>query len=195
MNMRIYKMKNIALTIALLICLTLIGCSDTSNSYNETTAEFDSINLPDSELRVAQIKFYKKGVVTSEILAEKIKKFDAEDSTLAYVLDIKVLDSLGNATSTITGDSGIIKEVKGAVQIYGNVIVTTDDSTKLETEYLWWNSYTNRIKSDAFVRITKQDDVVVSGWGLDADNQLKSFKILNRVSGEVKNPNKLESGK
>lgn len=187
-------MKKDILKITLLFCLAIIGCTDSNNSPAKITAEFDSINLPDSELRIAQIKFYKKGNMTSEILADKIVKFDDEDSTLAYTLDIKILDSLGTATTTITGDSGIIKEVQGAVQIYGNVVVRTEDSTKLETEYLWWNSYTNRIKSDAFVRITKHGDII-SGWGLDADNQLNSFKILNQVSGEVTDPEKLESDK
>ena len=185
-------MKSHILKIAFLLSLLIVGCTDSNNSTEKITAEFDSINLPDSELRVAQIKFYKKGNITSEILADKIVKFDDEDSTLAYTLDIKILDSLGMATSTITGDSGIIKEAQGAVQIYGNVIVITNDSTKLETEYLWWNSYTNRIKSDAFVRITKNGDII-SGWGLDADNKLNSFKILNQVSGEVSDPEKLET--
>ncbi len=180
------------LYIIVILSITLLSCSDKSSSTNEMSSEVDSILLPDSELRVAQIKFYKRGAMTSEIIAEKIIKFDAQDSMLAYVLDIKMLDTLGNATTTITGDSGIIKEVKGAVKIYGHVIVLTDDSTKLETEYLWWNSYTNRIKSDAFVRITKHGDVI-SGWGLDADNKLNSFKILNQVSGEVADPERLET--
>ncbi len=186
------EMKNMYKYIIVFASLTILGCSDTSNSTQEMTTEFDSINLPDSELRVAQIKFFKKGEITSEILAEKVVKFDAEDSMLAYVLDIKMLDSLGNTTTTIKGDSGIIKEVQGAVKIYGHVVVITHDSTKLETEYLWWNSYTNRIKSDAFVRITKHGDII-SGWGLDADNKLNSFKILNQVSGEVADPEKLET--
>ncbi len=186
------KMKQMILHIIAIASLTLISCSDSSKSTDEMSVEFDSILLPDSELRMAQIKFFKKGETTSEIIAEKIKSFDTKDSMLAYVLHIKILDSLGNATTTITGDSGIIKEVQGAVQIYGHVLVITDDSTKLETEYLWWNSYTNRIKSDAFVRITKQGDII-SGWGLDADNKLNSFKILNQVSGEVADPGKLET--
>ncbi len=184
-------MKKQILYIITVLSLSLISCSDRNNTSEKLTSEFDSIKLPDSELRVAQIKFYKKGEMTSEILAEKIIKFDAQDSMLAFVLDIRILDSLGNSTTTITGDSGIIKEVQGAVQIYGNVVVITDDSSKLETEYLRWNSYTNRIKSDAFVRITKQGDVI-TGWGLDADNRLNSFKILNQVSGEVVDPEKLE---
>jgi len=186
-------MKSFTIYILALLLMTLIGCSDKSNSSQEMTAEFDSISLPDSELRIAQIKFYKKGVITSEILSDKIINFDAKDSMLAYTLHIKILDSLGTATTTISGDSGIIQEVQGAVKIYGHVIVITDDSTKLETEYLWWNSDTNRIKSDAFVRITRQGEAVISGWGLDADNQLKSFKILNQVSGEISDPERLDT--
>lgn len=170
--------------ISMLITFLAVNCSN-NNSSGNTVVTDDSLKLPDSEVRIARIQLYKKGEVTAEILSDKIIKFDAQDSTMAYKLDINIFDSLGQSTTKIIGDSGIIREGRGIVNIYGNVVVNINDTTILETDYLWWNSNNNRIKSDAFVRITRGKDVI-TGWGLDADNKLNSFKILNQVSGEIK---------
>lgn len=193
MNSEWIKMKY--LTVYIIIALLISGCSGSDSTLNDKSALSDSVNLPDSEVLVAQIQLYKKEGMTAEIYSEKIIKFDDEDSTLAYDLNIRILDSIGNVSTNIVGDSGIIRDVMGIVHIYSNVRVVTDDSTTLETEYLWWNSNSNRIKSDAFVRITTEAGDIITGWGLDADNQLKSFKILNQVSGEVADPEKYESNK
>jgi LPS export ABC transporter protein LptC len=167
----------------MLIAILTVSCSN-KNIDGDTVATDDSLKLPDSEVRIARIQLYKKGEVTAEILSDKIIKFDAQDSTMAYKLDINIFDSLGQATTEITGDSGVIREGRGIVNIYGNVVVIINDTTRLDTDYLWWNSNNNRIKSDAFVRITRGSDVI-TGWGLDADNKLNSFRILNQVSGEI----------
>lgn len=168
----------------------IAGCSgDKSNLSNVTDG--DTLNRPDSELSGAKIYLYEKGKVTSEIFSEKIIKFEDKDSTAAYKLNIDILDSVGNVSTHVVGDSGYIRESKGFLNIFGNVVVVTDDSTRLETEYLWWDSNTDRIKTDAFVRITRGEDII-TGWGLDADNRLKDFKILSQVSGSITDPDKLQ---
>jgi len=171
--------------------LIVAGCSgDKSNTSNLSGAE-DSLSRPDSEVIGARIYLYDKGRVTSEIYADKIRKFEALDSTAAYKLDIHIFDSTGAVSTRVVGDSGFIREDKGLLDIFGNVVVTTDDSTILETEYLWLDSNTDRIKTDAFVRITKKDDFLVTGWGLDADRRLNDFKILSQVSGTMSDPEKV----
>jgi len=172
--------------------LLVAGCSgDKSNTSNLPGAE-DSLARPDSEVIGARIYLYNKGRVTSEILADKIRKFEALDSTAAYKLDIHIFDSTGAVSTRVLGDSGSIREDEGLLDIFGNVVVTTDDSTTLQTEYLWWDSKTDRIKTDAFVRITKKGDFLVTGWGLDADRRLNDFKILSQVSGTMSDPEKVE---
>ncbi len=176
--------------LAALLLIALGGCSSDKSNTSALTDD-DSLFRPDSEVIGARIYLYDRGRVTSEIYSDKILKFEQRDSTAAYKLDIDILDSLGNVSTHVVGDSGFIRETKGQVNIFGNVVVTTDDSTVLETEYLWWDSNTDRIKTDAFVRITSGDDVI-TGWGLDADNRLKDFKILSQVSGTIADPEKLQ---
>jgi len=177
-------------TIILLGIVGLTGCGKEQTASTDQAAPADSTLRPDSEVSGARIYLYDRGRVTTEIVAEKVVKFESLDSTMAYALDIDIYDSTGAATANIVGDSGIIREGTGNLSIYGNVVVITTDSFKLETEYLYWDSEVDSIKTDVFVRLTKGEDVI-TGWGLQADQRLHSTKILSRVSGTITNPKNL----
>ncbi|MFZ5980538.1 MAG: LPS export ABC transporter periplasmic protein LptC [Candidatus Zixiibacteriota bacterium] len=176
------KMKTAAfLALAAIVILTGCNADNTSKSTQLNLID-DTANRPDSEVRNARIYLYDKGRVTTEIFSTEIHKFDELDSTMGYQLDIDFFDSTGVVMSEVIGDSGIIREQSGQLSIYGNVVVITEDKTKLETDYLYWNTVTDKIYTDAFVRITSEDGVL-TGWGLEADQRLSSYQILSRVSG------------
>ena len=177
-----YNMLKILLLLVTICAIS--GCSSNDFTKNSQTGT-DSANLPDSEVEGAKIYLYDRGSVTTEIVAERIIKFEAIDSTIGYSLDIVFFDSLGHVSSTVVGDSGLIREAQGMLHIYGNVIVDTEDSAQLETDYLYWDKETQKIRTDAFVRITDKDDNVITGWGMIADRNLVPFKILRQVSGTI----------
>jgi LPS export ABC transporter protein LptC len=175
--------------IILLVVVAFTGCGKDQTASTDQGGLTDSTLRPDSEVSGARIYLYDRGRVITEIVAEKIVTFESIDSTMGYKLDIDVYDSTGAATANIVGDSGIIREATGNLSLYGNVVVITADSSKLETEYLYWDSEVDSIKTNAFVRLTKGEDVI-TGWGLQADQRLHSTKILSRVSGTITDPKK-----
>ena len=172
----------------------IAGCESNQSNGSDVLVENDSLTKPDSEVRGATIYLYNKGKVKTQIVSDKIIKFEAQDSTMAYILDIDIYDSTGQVSTEIVGDSGIIRENQGMLYIYGNVVVLTQDRNKLETDYLWWDSKTDKIRTDAFVKVTT-DEEVVTGWGLEADNSLSRYKILNLESGTMKNVEQMEADK
>ena len=166
----------------LAVGLISLGCSNKEKVSSDPTGQSEI--LPDSELRGATIYLYEKDKVTTEIHAERLLKFEARDSTMAYVLDVDFFDSAGQVSTHLVGDSGVIREMTNQLNVFGNVVVTTADSSRLETDYLYWNTFKDKIETDAFVRITKKDDII-TGWGMEADPDLTRIKILNRVSGTM----------
>jgi len=58
------------------------------------------------------------------------------------------------------------------------VVVVNIKGEKLETERLNWNDQTNRIYTDAFVKITTADQVIW-GDGLEADASFTEYEIKN----------------
>jgi LPS export ABC transporter protein LptC len=168
----------------------LIGCSGEQHISTAQNTPVDSIAKPDTEMSQARIYLYDKNRVTAEIKADKILKFQAKDSTMAYVLDINVYDTTGQVSTHVVGDSGVIRENSGQLYIYGNVVVITEDQSKLETDSLYWDTRSDKIKTDAYVKITKGDDVI-AGWGMEADQRLNRIKILKQVTGTITDPKEL----
>ncbi|MCK4632109.1 MAG: LPS export ABC transporter periplasmic protein LptC [candidate division Zixibacteria bacterium] len=182
------------LFVVLLIAALLPGCVQDKTPPSEPTQSSDSAMLPDTDLLGATIYLYDRGEITAEIQAEKIIKFEKQDSTVAFDLFIDILDSLGQTSTTIVGDSGIIRESRKLLSIYGNVVVINVDSLKLETDFLYWNSRKGKIQTDAFVKITQGEDIM-TGWGLEADENLFPFRILKNVSGTITDPERLGDNK
>ena len=172
-----------------LCALVLIGMGcDSEKSFKPRSAAGDGTKLPDTETGGALISLYNGEELTTTIRADKILKFETQDSAVAYNLKIQFLDSAGQAVTDLVGDSGIVRENKGLFEIFGNVVgVSFAQNTKLETDYLKWNPEINRIQTDAFVRITRGQSGgdVITGWGLETDRQFSRVKILREVSGSV----------
>lgn len=178
------KLLKTQIGLLLATVLVLAGCSNREKVSSDTDSTENAGLLPDSELRGATIYLYEKDKVMTEIRAERVLKFEAKDSTMAFALEMDFFDSTGHITTELVGDSGIIRELTNQLYVFGNVVVVTDDKSKLETDYLYWNTLKDKIETDAFVRITKKDDVI-TGWGMEADPGLTRIKVLNRVSGTV----------
>ena len=161
--------------------LALSGCSVQEGVPSDQLAA-DSTLVPDSEGSGLRIYLYERGRVTAEIMSETMVRFESIDSTMARKVDIDAFDSTGTRTGTLVGDSAVIRENDGRMDVFGNVVFTTEDGTRLETEYLLWNPETNEIETDAFVRITRDKDWA-TGWIFRADQDLKRWRIMKDFQG------------
>jgi LPS export ABC transporter protein LptC len=174
------------IAISFLVTLTLAlgwGCSQKTISETDQAAA-DSTLVPDSEVFGATVYLYDRDVVTAEIRANRIRRFEAIDSTMGYVLDIDFFDSVGQVSSNLIGDSGVIREASNKLEVHGEVVVITSDSVKLETDYLRWSPEIGRIETEAYVKLTRGDDIM-TGWGMEADPDLGRLRILSQVSGSI----------
>lgn len=180
-------MKSIVVIFAFACTLTLlVACSGEQTQPSSQTDDEDSLFLPDTDISGAAISMYQRDQVTAEIVAERITRFDEIDSTMGYVLDIDLYDSTGQIVSKLVGDSGLIREESNELHVYGNVVVVvTKNDTELKTDSLYYDPLSAHIKTDDFVEITRGESVV-TGWGLDADRQLDTLRILRMVSGSIK---------
>jgi LPS export ABC transporter protein LptC len=172
------------LTILAMLAFAMAGCNTRQGSSTSLEGTGDSVSQPDSDIRGALVHLYTRDIMTTEIHAERIVKFEQLDSTMGYVLNIDFLDSTGGVTSILVSDSGIIREKSGPLEVYGHVVVQTSDSASLYTDYLVWDPKVSKFHTDAFVRVITPNDTV-TGWGLEAPKDLSRFKILNQVSGSI----------
>jgi LPS export ABC transporter protein LptC len=140
--------------------------------------------LPDQEIENATMIFTTEGVKSTEIKAGYIAKYAAKDLTNAKNVRADFFDKKGFHTSYLTSDSAIIMEKRQKLEALGNVVVITDQGIKLETASLRWDPQSELIVTDDFVKITKPNNFVTTGYGLETDQNLKNFKIKKQVKGK-----------
>jgi LPS export ABC transporter protein LptC len=177
---------------ALVAMLVTAGCTTQDSSLRHASVPSDSLMKPDTEVKGARIDLFDKSEKTTEIFANRILKYDAKDSTMGYEVTAHFFDSTGHIISDLVGDSALIRESTSHLYVYGHVVVKSEDSTRLETDFLHWNPDIKKIQTDAFVKIYRHGDVA-TGWGMEANQTLTRVKILNQVSGTIKNPDSFDT--
>jgi hypothetical protein len=63
----------------------------------------------------------------------------------------------------------------------------------METDSLRWLNSARKIVSDAFVRVTRKEDVV-TGYGFESDANLDHFHITREVRAEVRDDSGAAAG-
>jgi LPS export ABC transporter protein LptC len=141
--------------------------------------------IPDSVMEKATIIMTSSGMRQAVIYADTLYVFEKEDSTTAYNIKVDFFNEQGIYQSTLTALKGLVRQKQQVFSVWGNVVVANDTS-RLETQSLNWDTKRNLITSNDFVRFQRSNDVI-TGYGLEADSKLDNVRILRDVSGKVNN--------
>lgn len=91
-------------------------------------------------------------------------------------------DSMG-VSSRLTANYGISYENSHEMIVRDNVQVVNVNGEIMNTEELIWNSKTEKITSDKFVKIQTKDEIIY-GDGLEANQDLTNYKI-RKIRGTI----------
>jgi LPS export ABC transporter protein LptC len=172
--------KNAVAKILVLVLLAGFNCSK-----DESNAPALAKDVPDQIIENSTIIFSEEGVKSATIFAQYVAVYEKLDLKKAKKLHVDFYGQDGSQTSVLLADSGVIQEGQQKVEALGNVVVTTQEGVKLQTQSLRWNPQDAKIVTDDFVTITKGQDLV-TGYGLEADQELKHFVIKKKVKGEIR---------
>lgn len=164
-----------------LVVFLIVSFSCTQEEEKKVSS---SIEVPDQVMEKAEIVFTVDGVRSIVIKADYVVKYEKKDLTHAKGVHVDFFDKEGKHTSVMDADSGIIKEKGQELEALGNVVVISDEGVKLETQSLKWDPQKQKVVTEDFVKITKGGDVIY-GYGLEADQKLKNFKIKKKVKGKI----------
>jgi LPS export ABC transporter protein LptC len=171
--------KNLLICLGIVIFLLISTCGK-----EEPKAPQSPLDVPDQVMEKTTITFTEEGVKLAVIQSEYVAVYEKQDLKKAKGVRVDFYDQKGNHTSVLVADSGLIQEKKQNLEAIGNVVVTTGEGIKLQTASLRWDPQKRKIVTDDFVKITKKKDVV-TGYGLEADEELKHFVIKKRVKGKI----------
>lgn len=174
-------MKN-SIYIILTLIILVAGCSQEKSS--PSTSDSAKSATTEQVLHDSQITLYQDGRTTAVIEAKYIEKRFGQQNTMARNIVAHFYDSSGALTSWLVADSGEVEENSNRMKVWGNVEATSRDSVRLFTESLNWDQKINKVVTEDYVEIHRQD-AIMRGYGMETDRNLKNFVIKRNVSGKL----------
>jgi len=122
------------------------------------------------------------GCVKVILTAPKLLRFENKENPYDEYpegLDVKFFDTGFNTTGTLTCEYAKYLVNENIWDARKNVeAINLNTGEQLNTEQLFWDIEKELIYSDAFVRITTQDEVLY-GNGFESNQDFSTWKILN----------------
>ncbi len=90
---------------------------------------------------------------------------------------VQLFDSLMNVKTELSSNYAIDLSHQDVMEAKYDVVVINAKGEQLNTEHLIWNKAEQKISSDAFVKITTENQVLL-GDGLISNEDFSDYKIL-----------------
>jgi len=170
----------------ILLGVGLVGGACEHRAGGNEAPPTDSVDAPQPSQVTwdAYFEMNEGGRRRAIISAERMEQYQTEDSVYSVWRTLEdtsrvrsyVFDEEGDSSATIVADSVVFYDREGRFEAYGNVVLTTDEGRRLESEHLTWNQGDRTIRTQRFVHITTPTETV-RGNGLVADEDLATYRI------------------
>ena len=137
----------------LIVLLAAVGCAEKVRP--SVLSGVSSTQLPTQKSWNSTITFSDSGIVKAIVKAGHIYAFDNSRTTYmdsGVVIDF--FDEFGKHTTVLTSHRGSVDEGTNNLEAIGNVVVTSDSGTVVQTEKMFWDNAKQLIHSPDFVHIT-----------------------------------------
>jgi LPS export ABC transporter protein LptC len=158
-------------------CVLLLGsCSE---EEREKVAEEE---LPSQIVDNFQMQESKSGKALYFLQGRRAFYYDKRSKIVVLDPHITFYGRGKEITSVVVCDSGVISNRTSDLVAYGHVVVTTSDSTILQTDSLAWFNRRAKIETDAEVSI-RSSQGTIKGKGLISDADLNRIEIKEEIEG------------
>lgn len=179
-------MKRLVLKhLLLLVLLAFTGCGGKSTPP-KVDLTYIGDDYPVQESWDAKIVFSDSGRVKAILLTPYLAQYSRQgalERQMDSTFRVDFFDEFGKHTSFITANRAKVHP-NTDMEAFENVLVVSDDCTRVTTEYMKWTVSDKKIRSDKFVTITKPTETL-SGFGFESDQSLKNYRIF-KASGQMK---------
>ncbi|WBL21964.1 LPS export ABC transporter periplasmic protein LptC [Zunongwangia sp. HRR-M8] len=156
-------------------------------NLNEVRALQNPADAPQGIAKDIMLKYTDSGKVVATLRSEKM--LDYQNRNFPYRefpdgLDIEFYDE-EDKKSTVTADYGIIYDKSGLIDLRGNVVIFTADSTILEGNQLYWDQNQSWVFTDRANQIKFPDGSFNEGMGFDSNQNFDKFNF--RTNNGIQN--------
>lgn len=175
------RLRSSLFILAFFLLCELVGCQREEPPRVE---EGNFQSAPEQVIENMEVTFTEEGRRTGVLKADSVAIYQQGKVKKGKKIQVDFYDQEGEHASTLTAEEGTYDSKAEEIEARGNVVVVSEDGVRLETEMLSWRKQTNRIFTEAFVKIIRGRNIV-SGYGLDTDPRLEDVHIRRNVQGRI----------
>jgi LPS export ABC transporter protein LptC len=166
------------------ISVTFIRCENSIEEIEQLTIETKDLSASTS--KNVYLRYSDSAKVMVKIFAPVLEQFTSKTEPYDLMpegLTIEFLDSLGNIESQVKSNYAIHYPKQNRLELSNDVRAYNKDGVQLNSEHIIWNSKTQKITSDDFVKITTGDEIIY-GDGFEANQDFNDYKI-SHIKGTI----------
>ncbi len=182
MNITFHKI--ISGIVTLIGVTMLFSCQGNLEEIRALDLEGDD---PQAEAKGLNLTYTDSGRVVATLKGERM--LDFMNKNFPYYefpdgLEVEFFDKEGEK-NTITANYGIVYDKTGLVDLQGDVVILTSDSTRLEADQLYWDQKISWIFTDNPNKIRFPNGALNEGQGFDANQNLGNFRSRSNVGIQI----------
>ena len=179
-------MKRSLFFVPVVILTFLWGCGHPEKERRPPETSFIGINHPVQESWGIKLSMTESGIRRGVVEAGHGAEYKLNagiENHLDQGVRVTFFDADGHASTTIKAQKAVIHDNQD-IEAMGNVVMmTSNGSTVIKTEYAKQSGKDKMIRSDRFITITQTGETI-RGYGFESDQALKKYRIF-RGSGEA----------
>lgn len=133
------------------------------------------------------LKYTDSGKVVATLKSEKMNDFSNKEfpySEFPEGLEVEFFDK-NNEKNIVTADYGIIYDDTGLIDLQGNVVIITSDSTRLSADQIYWDQNQNWVFTDRRNTIKFKNGALNEGLGFDSNQEFSNFRSRSNVGVQI----------
>ncbi|GAB2779760.1 LPS export ABC transporter periplasmic protein LptC [Salinimicrobium soli] len=133
------------------------------------------------------LKYTDSGKVVAVLRSDKMRDFTNKEFAYREFpegLEVEFFNE-ENQKNTVTADYGIVYNETGLVDLQGNVVIVTSDSTILNADQLYWDQANNWIFTDQRNTIRFKNGALNEGEGFDSNQEFSNFRSRSNVGVQI----------
>ena len=151
------------------------ACQTNPKQMEELSKEMNDPIVSSSQV---EWLYTKNGKASFKLNAPSMLRFDSNEPYVEFPsgLELHSFENEGGQDAYLTADYAIQHINSQQVEAKGNVLLKNANGDMLETEQLVWDELNERIYTEEFVKITKQEQVIM-GEGFESDIYFSAYTL------------------
>lgn len=133
------------------------------------------------------LKYIDSGLVVATLKSETMRDFSNKSFPYREFPDGLVVEFYDDERkkNTVTANYGVVYNETGLVDLQGNVVVVTSDSTVLTADQLYWDQSRNWVFTDHPNTIRFENGAINDGQGFDSNQEFSNFRSRSNVGVQI----------